>query len=157
MKINPVLRRILLGAVLAGAFLPVCDVAAAARQRRPRNDEPVDVVLARVPEKARARPNPLANDPEAAAAGEKLFGQHCAECHGETAGGSTRGPGLRAGGVPQAAPGALFWIVTNGIVRHGMPAWSKLPEAQRWQIVIFLRGLNGSAGQAGLAFAPANF
>jgi len=144
MKMYAASRQLVLGVVFGGAFLLVFDVAALARQR-PRNDEPVDVVLARVPEKARARPNPLKDDPEAAAAGEKLFGQHCAECHGETAGGSKRGPSLRAGALQQATPGELFWILTNGIVRHGMPAWSKLPEPQRWQIVAFLRGLNGSA------------
>ncbi len=136
MKTDPVSRRLVLG----GAFLLVFNAAATAHERRPRNDEPLDVVLARVPEKARARRNALENDPEAATAGKKLFEQHCAECHGETAGGSKRGPSLRAG-VQQATPGEIFWIVTNGIVRHGMPAWSKLPEPQRWQIVTFLRGL----------------
>ena len=131
MKMNAASRRFVLAAAVGGAFLLVFDVAA---------HEPVEVVLSRVPEKARARPNPLENDPEAATAGQKLFEQHCAECHGETAGGSKRGPNLRAG-VPQAMPGEIFWILTNGVVRHGMPAWSKLPEAQRWQIVAFLRGM----------------
>lgn len=155
MKTNAAFRRLVFVAVLGGASLLVFDVAALAQQRRPRNDEPVDVVLARVPEKERNRRNPLESDPEAATAGQKLFGQHCAECHGESAGGSKRGPSLRAGGVQQATPGEIFWILTNGVVRHGMPAWSKLPEAQRWQIVTFLRGL--SAVQAGLAFEPTNF
>jgi cytochrome c5 len=43
------------------------------------------------PEKARARRNPFANDSDATLAGGKLFGRHCAECHGLKAeGGSTR-------------------------------------------------------------------
>jgi hypothetical protein len=47
-----------------------------------------------------------------------------------------------------ATPGEIFWVVTNGVVRHGMPSWSKLPEAQRWQIVTFLQSLNASKGTA---------
>jgi hypothetical protein len=38
-------------------------------------------------------------------------------------------------------PGALFWLLTNGVVRRGMPVWSKLPEPQRWQLVSFIESL----------------
>jgi len=31
--------------------------------------------------------------------------------------------------------------LTNGVVRRGMPVWSKLPEAQRWQLVRYLQTL----------------
>jgi hypothetical protein len=41
-----------------------------------------------------------------------------------------------------ATQGEIFWILTNGLVRHDMPSWSKLTEAQRWQIVAFLSSLN---------------
>jgi mono/diheme cytochrome c family protein len=85
------------------------------------------------------RINPLADDPEAVAAGGKLFDQHCAECHGKKAGGTRRAPSLLRQDVQQASPGALFWVLTNGVVRHGMPVWSKLPEPMRWQIVTFLK------------------
>ena len=37
--------------------------------------------------------------------------------------------------------GTLFWKVTNGNPDRGMPSFSKLPELQRWQIVLFLRTL----------------
>jgi len=114
---------------------------ASAQQQKPRNDEPAGVVFARVPDPARAKCNPLANDPDAPAAGRKLFDEHCAECHGETAGGSKRGPSLRVTAVQQAKPGEIFWIMTNGVVRRGMPAWSKLPEPQRWQIITWLKSV----------------
>jgi cytochrome c553 len=97
--------------------------------------------LAKVPEKARLRHNPLESDPDAMAAGRKLFEQHCAECHGNTAEGGKKAPSLRAEEVQQATPGTLFWILTNGVVRRGMPVWSKLPEPQRWQIVTYLKSL----------------
>ena len=98
--------------------------------------------LAEVPEKARMRKNPLEGDTQAVAAGGKLFEQHCAECHGRKAGGARKGPSLLGKEVRQATPGTLFWVVSNGVVRRGMPVWSKLPEAERWQIVGFLQSLN---------------
>lgn len=100
--------------------------------------------LTKAPHKAAARRNPLENDPEAAQAGAKLFQQHCAECHGENAEGgrgAKKGPSLHADEVQAATPGALFWLLTNGVVRRGMPVWSKLPEPQRWQLVSYIKSL----------------
>ena len=104
--------------------------------------------LGRVADKARARQNPFANDPNAVAAGKKLFMRHCAECHGENLEGSKRGINLMSEDLRQASPGALFWVITNGVVRHGMPVWSKLPEPQRWQIVSFLESVGAPASDA---------
>jgi len=98
--------------------------------------------LARAPQSARQRQNPFEGNPQEATAGGKLFEQHCAECHGEKAGGTRRAPALLTPDVQQAAPGTLFWLLTNGSIRRGMPVWSKLPEPQRWQIVTFLQSLN---------------
>ena len=97
--------------------------------------------LAKVPGKARLKRNPMENDPDAVAAGQNLFEQHCSECHGSGGDGTKKAPSLRAEEVQSAAPGALFWILTNGVVRRGMPVWSKLPEPQRWQLVSFIKSL----------------
>jgi cytochrome c oxidase cbb3-type subunit 2 len=101
--------------------------------------------LTDAPAKARERKNPFAGDPQAVAAGGKLFEQHCAECHGKNAEGARKGPSLHREEVQRAAPGTLFWILSNGVVRRGMPVWSKLPEQQRWQIVTFLQSLKVSS------------
>ena len=101
--------------------------------------------LAKAPKKAMQRRNPMEKDPDAVAAGANLFDQHCVECHGESAEGGRKGPSLRAGPVQQATPGTLFWILTNGVVRRGMPVWSKLPEPQRWQLVTYLKSLGPEA------------
>jgi len=95
--------------------------------------------LRKAPDKAVNRPNPMENDPEAVAAGRLLFTDHCAECHGDDARGGRKGPSLRVSEVQNASPGTLFWLLTNGAVRKKMPAWSKLPEPQRWQLVRFLK------------------
>jgi len=107
-----------------------------------KKDNSVYAELAKAPRKAVARRNPLETDPEAVAAGANLFDQHCAECHGEMAEGGRKAPSLLADPVQQATPGTLFWILTNGVVRRGMPVWSKLPEPQRWQLVSYLKSLN---------------
>jgi len=99
----------------------------------------IAAALARVPEKARAKPNPLETVPAAPQAGRKLFERHCAECHGSSAEGSRHAPALRDPQIREAAAGELFWILTNGVIGRGMPAWSKLPEPQRWQIISYLQ------------------
>jgi mono/diheme cytochrome c family protein len=114
----------------------------AAQQRSFSEHNSVYTALQRVPAKAQARPNPMDNDPNTVAAGHKLFEEHCAECHGTSAEGTGRGPSLLVEPVQKASPGAVFWILSNGVIRHGMPDWSKLPEPERWQIVAFLKSLN---------------
>lgn len=97
--------------------------------------------LAKTPAKARARKNPREGNTEAVLVGRKLFAQHCAECHGAAAEGGKKAPSLLADEVQEATPGALFWLLTNGVVRRGMPVWSKLPEPQRWAIVTYIKSL----------------
>jgi len=97
--------------------------------------------LEKAPAKYRAKANPLAKDKDSIPAGKILFEEHCAECHGESASGTKKAPSLRAQEVQTAPPGSLFWILSNGIVRKGMPVWSKLPEPQRWQLITFIQSL----------------
>jgi len=97
--------------------------------------------LAKVPSKAAMRRNPIENDADSVAAGAKLFDLHCAECHGDMAQGGHKAPSLLVRQVQDATPGTLFWLLTNGVVRRGMPVWSKLPEPQRWQLVTFVKSL----------------
>src|SRR5690349_146529 len=97
--------------------------------------------LMKVPEAARVRPNPLATDPESAAAGAKLFQQNCASCHGKTAQGRNKHPNLHSERLKGATPGELEWLLKNGSLKNGMPSWSRLPEAQRWQLVTYLKSL----------------
>jgi len=97
--------------------------------------------LAKAPEKARNRINPLESDPDSVAAGRLLFEDHCAECHGKNAEGTKKAPSLRAPEVQTATSGTLFWVLTNGVVRKGMPVWSRLPEQQRWALVRYIKSL----------------
>jgi len=102
-------------------------------------NKPFEELLKSVPQKARLKSNPMEGDLDARAAGWKLFEQHCAACHGRASEGGRKGPSLAGMEIQRATPGEIFYIITNGVVRHGMPSWSRLPEPERWQIVTFLR------------------
>ena len=97
--------------------------------------------VAKVPAKNRQRPNPFDSDPQAIAAGTKLFRQNCAQCHGSEATGRDKKPDLHSDRIRNATPGELEWLITNGSLKNGMPSWSRLPEPQRWQIVTYLKSL----------------
>lgn len=97
--------------------------------------------IKKVPQKERARVNPLANGANAAAAGAVLFHNNCARCHGAEADGKGSRPSLRSEKVRNMTDGDLFWILKNGDVFHGMPRWSGLPEQERWQIIAYIRSL----------------
>jgi mono/diheme cytochrome c family protein len=127
-----------IGALLLSSSCFLCSA-----QTNPGKKDPTSVYgeLEKAPAKYRAKVNPLEKDPDAVVAGKVLFEEHCAECHGESAVGTKKAPSLRAEEVQAAPPGSLFWILTNGIVRKGMPVWSKLPEPQRWQLIRYIQSL----------------
>ncbi len=95
--------------------------------------------IEKAPAKAATRVNPYAGLPDAEMAGGKLYAQHCATCHGKDRQGAGAAPALRSAAVENASEGQLFWLLTNGVIRHGMPSWSHLPPQQRWQIVTYLK------------------
>ena len=96
-------------------------------------------LLQEAPPRTASRNNPFEGREDARRAGAKLFARECASCHGENgAGGLGKAPPLRHAGVYRAAPGALFWVLRNGSLYHGMPSFAHLPEPQRWQIITWL-------------------
>jgi mono/diheme cytochrome c family protein len=97
--------------------------------------------LKHVPEADRKRVNPLAGQPEAIAAGGRMFEDHCAKCHGEGAMGRGKRPSLRSERVQSATDGEIFWLLRNGNLPKGMPTWSALPEPMRWQIIAYVKSL----------------
>lgn len=95
--------------------------------------------LAGAPENAHALANPLAGDPNALVAGAKLFARDCAHCHGADRRGAGRAPALDPAVLAGFPEGDIFWFLTNGNLWAGMPSWSRLPAAQRWQLVTYLQ------------------
>jgi mono/diheme cytochrome c family protein len=113
----------------------------------------------RAPEGLAERPNPLAQRPAAAAGGKKLFRRNCAECHDQNGNGLMKkhSANLQLPVVQQQSDGTLFWKITNGNTGRGMPSFSKLPELERWQLVLFLRTLRSTEKpQAGILTSGPN-
>ncbi len=98
--------------------------------------------LDRVPDRDHTRINPLATRPETVAAGALIYRDHCSQCHrADALGDGRKKPPLRSEHIRSATDGDLEWFLRQGDLAHGMPSWSSLPEAQRWQIVAYLRSI----------------
>jgi mono/diheme cytochrome c family protein len=131
-------------------------IATAGPQEKPKRSgqESVYDELKKAPDKYSGRTNPLANGADAVAAGGVLFEEHCEECYGKEGMGGKKAPSLRAEEVQNASPGAIFWILSNGVVRKKMLVWSKLPEPERWQLVRYIKSLGIASARASRSSKP---
>ena len=93
--------------------------------------------------------NPLAGQSDAATAGRAVYEKNCLVCHGAAGQGVANIPALREGPTQAAAEGSIFWYITQGDLKNGMPSWATLPDQQRWQVVTYLKTMKTtSAGNA---------
>ena len=95
--------------------------------------------------------NPVAGTVTSVTAGADLFKANCAACHGVDGRGGgplagttpVRPADLRSGHLGSHTDGDLFYWVSTGLP-GGMPAWAaKLSETDRWNLVNYLRSING--------------
>lgn len=98
--------------------------------------------------------NPAIGNPEAIAAGAKLYATSCAGCHGPDGSGG-RGPNLvrRASWHPLTDEG-IFDAIRNGVPGADMPP-TKLPDDQTWDLVAFIHALTGPASENAVPGDPA--
>ena len=92
--------------------------------------------------------------------GRRYFQLNCAVCHGDRAMGD--GPATRFGMMPmplttpltQNRPdGWIFGAIRNG-VRVFMPSYNRIEEQDRWDVVNYLRALQGRAGGVPFEVGP---
>lgn len=100
-----------------------------------------------------ATPKAVANhyyDPRTVEQGRVYYVQLCLSCHGVRGDGmgewayrvTPRPADLRLARTQQRSDRMLFEIITDGLVATPMIGWKKqLSEAQRWQLVAYLRTL----------------
>jgi mono/diheme cytochrome c family protein len=99
------------------------------------------------------QPNPVALTDENLLAGIALYGEHCAICHGTSAGDVSaspvaRGlypppPQLATDGVEGDPEGVSFWKIKHGIRWTGMPSWKNaLTDQQIWTLALFLNHMD---------------
>ena len=102
--------------------------------------------------------NPTASSPASLANGRKHYAINCAVCHGDT--GDGRGPATQNNyGMPSISlltpitqgrsDGYIYGMIRNG--RGLMPTYNRIEELDRWDVVNYIRALQGRvANSAGV-------
>jgi mono/diheme cytochrome c family protein len=85
--------------------------------------------------------------------GRKYYQINCAVCHGDKAMGDGKAvkygmfaPNLTADATKARSDGYLYAIIRNG--RGIMPSYNRIEEMDRWDVVNYVRGLQGRLGAA---------
>jgi len=118
----------------------ICSLLLAALFRLPLG--PPNASFQGAPASAKNLKNPYSGDTQAASAGKGIYARSCAACHGNSGEGTGNVPPLAQGAVHEAPDGELFWYITQGDTKNGMPSWARLREQQRWQIVSYLKSMS---------------
>jgi cytochrome c oxidase cbb3-type subunit III len=92
--------------------------------------------------------NPFHGEADAISQGQRLFSWYnCTGCHAN-GGGAIGPPLIKMEWIYGEEPSNLFDTIVKGRP-NGMPAWGgKIPEYQIWQLVAYIRSLNGLEPQS---------
>lgn len=110
------------------------------------------------PASAKKLKNPLTASEETINAGKQLFNKHCASCHGEDGKAKTdiaaamkkKPTDLTGKQMQGITDGEIYWVVTNGVKKSGMPAFkAKASDQERWQMTLYVKHLMGDHPHAG--------
>jgi mono/diheme cytochrome c family protein/Cu/Ag efflux protein CusF len=105
------------------------------------------------PAEARVSKSPLAASEKDISAGQILYSQRCAACHGMSGKADTeiakaldiKPADLTSEKSRKLTDGDIWWVITHGIEPSRMPALKdRIGENERWQIVLFVRALQGN-------------
>ena len=101
-----------------------------------------------IPAADAAKTNPVKPTPEGRAAAKKLFGYHCAMCHGTTGDGKgdlaedmklTLKDWRDPNSLAKMTDGELFYIITNGRGKMSGGEGDRTKEDVRWNLVSYVR------------------
>src|SRR5262245_55255957 len=102
------------------------------------------------PASARKLKNPSKVNEKTITAGQTLYNEHCASCHGEDGRSVTdmaammgkKPTDLTAKAMRGITDGEIFWVITYGIKKSGMPAFSPgVSWRDRWYMTLYVRQL----------------
>ena len=92
-------------------------------------------------ESASKGPNPFGRDPAAVQAGDELFHERCAVCHGQNAQGAMAADLVRTRSVRRGSQEDLFELIREGIPGTDMPPQPDMPEDGIWKVISYLRSM----------------
>ena len=103
------------------------------------------------PASAKRLKNPLTANEENITAGRTLFNRNCASCHGEDGKAKTdvaeamtvKPTDLTDKKMEGITDGEIYWVITNGIKKSGMPTFKKATANERWQMTLYVKHLMG--------------
>ena len=124
--------------------LVACSIAAVA----------TGALFAQQPPAADTVVNPLAASPTAAADGQRTYDGTCQTCHGPAGAGDPGrgGPALNTAGLKHGDSDAdLFRTIREGVSGTQMPPYKGLRDEQVWQLVSYIRSLQGRSASTGPA------
>ena len=98
-------------------------------------------------------PNPVAADSASLARGHKYYAINCAVCHGYDGAGTKDtlmakyglGVSLQTPSAQGRSDGYIWGMIRNG--RGLMPSYDRIEEMERWDVVNYVKGLQGRLGR----------
>jgi mono/diheme cytochrome c family protein len=93
----------------------------------------------KAPAREASNQNPFARDASAANKGRELYNDQCSMCHGPDGRGLANAANFHEPAVQRQSDGTLFWKITTGNTKKGMPSFKQTPENDRWQLVSYIR------------------
>jgi mono/diheme cytochrome c family protein len=147
-RLSPIISAILLAA--AGIAL------AQQSTDKPKRTQTAEQAPAPIPADAAAKKNPVKPTQEGLAEARKLYGYHCAMCHGKDGDGKGdlaeqmkldlrdwRNPTS----ISKYTDGKLFYIVTNGRGKMEAGEGDRTKEEVRWNLVSLVRSFGEKPGK----------
>ena len=116
--------------------------------RQEKKDTTQESVPSSIPSDAAAKVNPVKSTPEGVASVVKLYGYHCAMCHGKEGDGKgdlavdmklNLHDWRDASTISKMTDGELFYIVTNGRGKMTGGEGDRTKEEVRWNLVNLVR------------------
>ena len=126
---------------------------------KPKEGQAADAAPTPIPADAAAKKNPVKPTPESLNEARKLYGYHCAMCHGKDGDGKgDLGVDMKLDlhdwrnpdSISKYTDGELFYIITNGRGKMIGGEGDRTKEEARWNLVNLVR----SFGQKSSAEAP---
>jgi mono/diheme cytochrome c family protein len=133
------------GLLIAAVLLAAAGIGYAQQSNdKPKDGQAAEAPAAPIPADAAAKKNPVKSTPEGLAEARKLFGYHCAMCHGKDGDGKGdlasdmklqlkdwRDPST----IANYSDGELFYIITNGKGKMVGGEGDRTKEEARWNLV----------------------